>query len=88
MKMMTVLTNPLTMMVRFNPSIEKHSYPIMKRFYKPIQELFDFIDEQIRQRIKTETIEENIEPHDMLDAFLIEQARQKRLNLPTSDLYT
>jgi hypothetical protein len=43
----------------------------MKRFYKPIQELFDFIDEQIKQRIKTEEIGENIEPQDLVDAFLI-----------------
>lgn len=70
-EMMNVFTNPFLMIVRFNPFIEKHSYKIMKRFYKPIQELFDFIDEQIKQRIKTEEIGENIEPQDLVDAFLI-----------------
>lgn len=85
--MMNLLTNPLLMIIRFNPWLERSSYKYMTGFYKPVQDLYDFIDEQIKQRIKTEEIDENMEPRDLVDAFLIEKAKQKRQNLPTAEMF-
>jgi hypothetical protein len=60
----------------------------MYSYYEPIQELFDFFDEQIKQKVKTEEIDESMEPRHLIDAFLIQKAKQNRLNLPTADIYT
>lgn len=83
-----MLNDPVLIIARFNLWAKKLSYKYMYSYYRPIQELFDFLDKQIKERIKTEEINENMEPRDLVDAFLIEKAKQKRLNLPTADFYT
>jgi hypothetical protein len=87
-QLMALFSHPILMIVSFSKSIQKLSYRFLKSFYKPVYKLFDFINEQIRQRIETENVDEDMEPRDIVDAFLIEKARQERLNLPTAYLYT
>jgi PhoPQ-activated pathogenicity-related protein len=85
LRVLNIFANPILLIARFNERIEKFTYKYMNSYYKPMQDLFDFIDEKIKERIETEDVHESM---DMVDAFLMEKARQKRLNLSTADLYT
>jgi hypothetical protein len=86
--MLRGIMTPLMLLVRFNNWIFYLTRRYCAKSYEPIYEVFDFIDDQIRNRIKTEDVDENMEPRDMVDSFLIEKVKQKRLDLPSSDLYT
>lgn len=85
--MLLNFNNLIVLLGRFNEWIEDWTRKYMTHYFMPIRHLFDFIDDQIKRRIKTEEIDEDMEPRDLVDAFLIEKAKQKRLNLPTADLY-
>lgn len=86
--MMRGVNTPLVLLARYNNWIFHLTRRYCAPCYKPIDYIFEFVDNQIKKRIKTEDIDEDMEPRDMVDAFLIEKAKQKRLNLPSADLYT
>ncbi|KAI6171091.1 (pine wood nematode) hypothetical protein [Aphelenchoides bicaudatus] len=87
-QMMRGVLSPIVLLARYNDWIFNVTRNYCSFAYKPIEEIFNFIDDQIRRRIKTEEVDENVEPRDFVDAFLIEKAKQKRLESPSAELYT
>ncbi|KAI6184682.1 Cytochrome P450 33C9 [Aphelenchoides bicaudatus] len=88
MKMVRGVSSPIILLSRFNDRIFNLTWRYCSKTYKLIDHVFNFIDDQIHERVKTEEIDENVEPRDFVDAFLIEKAKQRRLGLPSADFYT
>lgn len=87
-KMIKSLTSPIMLLLRFNDLMFKLTKQFFLAYFKPAHALFGFIEGQIKRRIKMEDIDETMEPRDLVDAFLIEKARQKRVQGANADLYT
>lgn len=86
--MLQTFNKPIMLLARFNEWIDIVTKKFIDHHYDPIRALFQFLDDQIKRRVKSEEIDENMEPRDLVDAFLIEKAKQTRLNLPTAELYS
>ncbi|KAI6227673.1 (pine wood nematode) hypothetical protein [Aphelenchoides fujianensis] len=90
-QIMACLTHPIVVIARYNDLFFSLTRRLFSGFYRPFQELFDFLEENVRERIQqfeSEKEDGREEARDLVDAFLIEKARLERQNAPNAAFYT